>query len=111
MQKIFAIIWLVGALSSLSLAKGSPLNDLEVMTFTCPSAALNAAARVAAMVPSSGSYQFVSFNTIRNGGGKQFYLVSFESNYYGESRLNYEVSLYCQQGFDPNKSVKVVLKK
>jgi len=38
------------------------LSDLNAMTFGCPKAALNAAAREAAKVKSHGTYQFAYFN-------------------------------------------------
>ena len=42
-------------------AAADGLSDLQAMTFACPMAALNTAARQAAKVPSQGSYQFSYF--------------------------------------------------
>jgi hypothetical protein len=75
------------------------LSDLEAMTFDCPKAALNAAAREAAKVPSQGSYQFAYFS-IMNDSHHASYEIHFKSNYQGEADLKYCVSLYCQQGWD-----------
>jgi hypothetical protein len=75
------------------------LSDLEVLTFDCPKAALNAAAREAAKVPSQGSYQFAYFS-IMNDSHHASYEIHFKSNYHGEADLKYCVSLYCQQGWD-----------
>lgn len=110
MIKKLVLFSLVCVSNSFALANnvGSDLKDLAAMTFSCPAAALNAAARVAAQAPTEGNYQFVSFTS---DGKDQTYSVSFESNVHSEPRLNYEVSLYCQQGWDPNATVKVVLKK
>jgi len=76
------------------------LEDLSAMTFSCPKAALNAAAREAAKVPTQGTYQFAYFNTIV-GSHHARYEVHFTSNYEGEPDLKYCVTLYCQQGWDP----------
>jgi hypothetical protein len=80
---------------------GYGLSDLDAMTFSCPKAGLNAAAREAAKVPSEGTYQFAYFKII-NDAHHATYEVHFESNYVGEPDLKYCVSMYCQQGWDPN---------
>ena len=77
------------------------LDDLDVMTFDCPKAALNSAARAATKVPSQGTYQFAYFKII-NDAHHASYEVHFKSNYIGEPELRYCVSMYCQQGWDPN---------
>ena len=79
------------------------LRDLEAMTFGCPRAALNAAAREAATVPSQGTYQFAYFR-ILNESHHPSYEVHFKSNYQGEADLKYCVAIYCQQGWDPKKT-------
>jgi hypothetical protein len=79
---------------------GLGLDDLNAMTFDCPRAALNAAAREAAKVPSQGTYQFAAF-AIVNASHHASYEVRFTSNYAGERDLDYCVALYCQQGWDP----------
>jgi hypothetical protein len=76
------------------------LGELEAMTFSCPKAGLNAAAREAAKVPSQGTYQFAYFKII-NDSHHASYEVHFKSNYEGEADLKYCVALYCQQGWDP----------
>jgi hypothetical protein len=76
------------------------LSDLGAMTFSCPKAALNAAAREAAKVPSQGTYQFSYFRIV-SGTHHGAYEIHFKSNYEGEADLKYCVSLYCQQGWDP----------
>ena len=76
------------------------LNDLAAMTFGCPKAALNAAAREAAKVPSQGTYQFAYFGIISDSHHAS-YEVHFKSNYNGERLLKYCVAIYCQQGWDP----------
>ena len=80
---------------------GNGLSDLDAITFSCPKAGLNAAARQAAKVPSQGTYQFAYFNII-NYAHHASYEVHFRSNYVGEPDLKYCVSMYCQQGWDPN---------
>lgn len=80
------------------------LDDLDAMTFDCPKAALNAAAREAAKVPAQGTYQF-SYFTIINDAHHATYEVHFKSNYVGEAELQYCVSIYCQQGWDPSRTV------
>ena len=84
--------------SSASVAPG--LADLDGMTFGCPKAGLNAAAREAAKVPSQGTYQF-SFFRIVSDSHHAAYEVHFKSNYVGEPDLQYCVAVYCQQGWDP----------
>jgi hypothetical protein len=79
------------------------LADLDVMTFECPKAGLNAAAREAAKAPSQGTYQFSYFKIIHDAH-HAFYEVHFKSNYQGEPELKYCVSMYCQQGWDPKTS-------
>ena len=76
------------------------LNDLDGMTFACPKAALNAAAREAAKVRSQGTYQFSYFKIINDSHHSSFE-VHFKSNYQGEPDLKYCVAMYCQQGWDP----------
>jgi len=78
----------------------SGLNDLAAMTFGCPKAALNAAAREAAKVRSQGTYQF-SFFKIVSASHHSAFEVHFKSNYTGEKDLKYCVAMYCQQGWDP----------
>jgi len=78
----------------------SGLTDLEAITFGCPKAALNAAARRAANVPSQGTYQFSYFDIVSDTH-HAMYEVRFKSNYEGESELRYCVEIYCQQGWDP----------
>jgi hypothetical protein len=88
------------------------LSDLDAMTFGCPKAALNAAAREAAKVPSEGTYQFASLK-IKNDSHHASYEIHFKSNYAGEAELKYCVALYCQQGWDPattKPSVKLMAK-
>jgi len=76
------------------------LADLNAMTFGCPKAGLNAAARQAAKVPSQGTYQFAYFKIV-NDTHHAAYEVHFKSNYEGEPDLRYCVEIYCQQGWDP----------
>jgi hypothetical protein len=83
-----------------SPAPGSGLSDLDAMTFGCPKAALNAAAREAAQVKSQGTYQFAYFRIVSDSHHAA-YEVHFKSNYEGEPELKYCVALYCQQGWDP----------
>ena len=75
------------------------LSDLDAITFGCAKAALNAAAREAAKVPSQGTYQFAYFSII-NDSHHSSYEIHFKSNYQGEADLKYCVSIYCQQGWD-----------
>jgi hypothetical protein len=81
----------------------SGLSDLDAITFGCPKAALNAAARRAASVPSQGTYQFSYFNIVSDSH-HAMYEVRFKSNYEGEAELKYCVEIYCQQGWDPATS-------
>jgi hypothetical protein len=81
-------------------ASGDGLSDLDAMTFGCPKAALNAAAREAAKMPAQGTYQFAYFK-ILNDSHHAAYEVHFKSNYAGEADLKYCVAIYCQQGWDP----------
>lgn len=83
------------------------LRDLAAMTFSCPQAALNAAAREAAEVPSQGTYQFSYFRIISDSHDAS-YEIHFESNYEGEEILKYCVSIYCQQGWDPETTKATV---
>ena len=80
------------------------LDDLDAMTFDCPKAGLNAAAREASKVPAQGTYQFSYFRII-NDAHHATYEVHFKSNYVGEPELQYCVSMYCQQGWDPGKTL------
>ena len=86
------------------VARSAPANDglgdLDAMTFGCPKAALNAAAREAAKVPSQGTYQFAYFR-INSDSHHASYEIHFKSNYQGEADLKYCVAIYCQQGWDP----------
>lgn len=84
-----------------SASTDTGLNDLASMTFGCPKAALNAAAREAAKVRSQGTYQF-SFFKIISDSHHSAYEVHFKSNYVGEKELKYCVAMYCQQGWNPN---------
>ena len=96
------------ALAAAGTAVGSDgLRDLDAMTFSCPKAGLNAAAREAAKVPSRGTYQFSYFRII-NDSHHASYEVHFKSNYEGEPDLEYCVSIYCQQGWDPEKTKVLV---
>jgi hypothetical protein len=76
------------------------LGDLEAVTFACPKAALNAAAREVAKVPSQGTYQFAFFRIVSDSHHAA-YEIHFKSNYEGEKDLKYCVAIYCQQGWDP----------
>lgn len=80
------------------------LDDLDAMTFDCPKAGLNAAAREAAKVPAQGTYQFSYFRIISDAHHAT-YEVHFKSNYVGEPELQYCVSIYCQQGWDPARTM------
>ena len=84
------------------------LSDLDAMTFSCPKAALNAAAREAANVRSQGTYQFAFFRIV-NDSHHASYEIHFKSNYPGEADLKYCVSVYCQQGWDPKTKTSVSL--
>jgi hypothetical protein len=76
------------------------LSDLDAMTFGCPKAALNAAAREAAKMRSQGTYQFSYFKII-NDSHHSSYEIHFKSNYQSEPELKYCVAVYCQEGWDP----------
>ena len=89
---------------------GDRLSDLDLLTFSCPRAGLNAAAREAAKVRSQGTYQFAFFNIV-NDSHHAMYEVHFKSNYPGEADLKYCVSVYCQQGWDPKAKTSVTLTK
>ena len=84
------------------------LSELDAMTFSCPKAGLNAAAREAAKVPSQGTYQFAYFRII-NDSHHATYEIHFKSNYEGEPDLKYCVAVYCQQGWDPKTKTSVTL--
>jgi hypothetical protein len=88
-----------------STAEG--LSDLNSVTFACPRAGLNAAARQAVKAPSQGTYQFSYFKII-NEGHHSAYEVHFKSNYESEPDLRYCVEMYCQQGWDPNATKPTV---
>ena len=94
----------VGAAKPAVIDTAAPASDglanLETLTFDCPRAGLNAAAREAAKVPSQGTYQF-SYFRILNDAHHASYEVHFSSNYVGEPRLRYCVFIYCQQGWNP----------
>ncbi|MFL6577207.1 MAG: hypothetical protein ACJ8MR_11365 [Povalibacter sp.] len=79
------------------------LADLDNMTFDCPKAGLNAAAREAAKVPSQGTYQFSYFKLVSDAHHAS-YEVHFRSNATDEPELRYCVSIYCQQGWDPKQT-------
>ena len=80
------------------------LEDLDSMTFDCPKAGLNAAAREAAKAPSQGTYQFSYFRIV-NDAHHATYEVHFKSNYVDEPELRYCVSIYCQQGWDASRTM------
>jgi hypothetical protein len=84
------------------------LGDLEKLTFACPRAGLNAAAREAARYPSQGAYKFSYFNIISDSHHAA-YEVHFKSNVVAEPVLKYCVMLYCQQGFDPAATKATVM--
>lgn len=108
--------WCVAAALVLAVSSGAPqaqqqsasLSDLDAMTFSCPKAGLNAAAREAAKVRTQGTYQF-SFFRIVNDSHHASYEVHFKSNYPGEADLKYCVNVYCQQGWDPSTKASVTL--
>ena len=89
-------------------AAGDGLSDLNAMTFSCPKAGLNAAAREAAKIPSQGTYQFSYFRIV-NDAHHASYEIHFKSNYEGEADLKYCVAVYCQQGWDPTTKTSVTL--
>lgn len=76
------------------------LNDLDAMTFGCPKAGLNAAAREAAKAPAQGRYQFSYFRLVSDSH-HSVYEVHFKSNNHEDPDLKYCVSVYCQQGWNP----------
>lgn len=80
--------------------QGNGLDEIAALTARCPKAALNAAAREAAKVPSEGSYQFSRFELISNTH-QAVYEIHFVSNYPEEPVLRYCVAIYCQNGWDP----------
>jgi hypothetical protein len=81
--------------------------DLEAMTFGCPKAGLNAAAREAGKAPAKGKYQFSYFKLISDSH-HSMYEVHFASNNYEDPELKYCVSVYCQQGWDPKTTKATV---
>jgi hypothetical protein len=96
-----AVALIVGTgVAQAQTASGDGLSDLDAMTFGCPKAALNAAAREAAKMPAQGTYQFAYFK-ILSDSHHAAYEVHFKSNYAGEADLKYCVAIYCQQGWDP----------
>ena len=92
-----------------TISSGDDLKDLDEITFRCPKAGLNAAAREAAKAPSQGTYQF-SYFKILNESHHASYEVHFKSNYAGEPDLKYCVLVYCQQGWDPKTTKALVTK-
>ena len=98
----------LAAWSDVPRAQTDSLSDLDAMTFSCPRAALNEAAREAAKVRSQGTYQFAYFNSISDSH-HAMYEVHFKSNFAGERDLKYCVSVYCQQGWDPKTQTAVTL--
>lgn len=84
-------------------AKDNGLDDFASLTFGCPKAALNAAAREAAKVPSEGTYQFTHFDLVSDTH-QGVYEVHFASNYPEEPVLRYCVAIYCQNGWDPKST-------
>ena len=97
---VAAVALVVSSSRSPAQTTGDGLRDLDAMTFGCPKAGLNAAAREAAKAPSQGTYQF-SFFRIASDTHHAAYEVHFKSNYVGEPDLKYCVEIYCQQGWDP----------
>ena len=93
--------------ASEAAAADGGLNDLATMTFGCPKAALNAAAREAAKVRSQGTYQFSYFKIVSDSHHSAFE-VHFKSNYNGEKDLKYCVAMYCQQGWDPQTTKTMI---
>lgn len=77
------------------------------MTFDCPKAGLNAAAREAAKAPTRGSYQFSYFGIVSDGHHAA-YEVQFKSNHHADPVLRYCVAIYCQQGWDPRETKTMV---
>ena len=103
-----AIVVALAAWGGESHAQSDRLTDLDAMTFSCPRAGLNAAAREAAKTRSQGTYQFAYFNIV-SSSHHAMYEVHFKSNYAGEPDLRYCVDVYCQQGWDPNTKTTVTL--
>ena len=97
---VAAMVALAACHSNAGAQTRDGLGDLDALTFSCPKAGLNAAAREAAKAPSQGTYQFAYFKII-NDSHHATYEVHFKSNYAGEVDLKYCVVLYCQQGWDP----------
>lgn len=95
----FVLLLALAMLPSMAFASetGADLSDLQSLTFTCPRAGLNAAAKEAAKAPTAGTYQFTYFKLV-SSTAQSFYEVGFKSNVSGEPDLNYSVSLYCQSG-------------
>jgi hypothetical protein len=108
----FAAAALALATGGVSRAQTSPpgdgLSELDAMTFSCPKAGLNAAAREAGKVPSQGTYQFAYFRIVSDSHHAS-YEIHFKSNYQGEADLKYCVAVYCQQGWDPKTRTSVTL--
>jgi hypothetical protein len=106
---VFAAVALIAysGVARAQTATGDGLSDLDAMTFGCPKAALNAAAREAARMPAQGTYQFAYFK-ILNDSHHAAYEVHFKSNYPGEAELKYCVAIYCQQGWDPKTTKTLV---
>ena len=88
-------------------ARDNGLDDFAALTFGCPKAALNAAAREAAKVKSEGSYQFTHFDFISDTH-QAVYEIHFASNYPDEPVLRYCVAIYCQNGWDPKATAPSV---
>jgi len=103
----FAVIVTLSGSAPDAQTADNGLSELASMTFGCPKAALNAAAREAAKVRSQGTYQF-SFFKIVSDSHHAAYEVHFKSNYVGEKELKYCVAMYCQQGWDPNTTKTTV---
>ena len=93
-----------------SAGEATGLSDLAAMTFGCPKAALNAAAREASQ--GARHREPISSRTSRsiNDSHHAAYEVHFKSNYQDEADLKYCVAIYCQQGWDP-KTTKVLVTK
>lgn len=103
---LLTIATVASSQESVTPASGG-LSDLNAVTFACPKAGLNAAARQAAKAPSQGTYQFAYFKII-NDTHHAAYEVHFKSNYEGEPDLRYCVEMYCQEGFDPRTTKTTV---
>ena len=107
MRRVIVVVAVAMACGAVSHAQSNGLTDLDAMTFGCPKAALNAAAREAAKVPSQGTYQF-SYFRINSDSHHAAYEIHFKSNYHGEADLKYCVAIYCQQGWDPKTTKTTV---